>query len=78
MANKYNNAADYQRKADQNNRKISAHTCENDLPKSIQMSIGEDMKKREPLCICWWEGRLVQPLQKSPEVPQNIKNRTTI
>ena len=27
-------------------------------------SVGEDMDKRQPLVICWWEFKLVQPLWK--------------
>ena len=35
-------------------------------------------EEKGTLVHCWWECKLVQPLWKSLEVPQKIKNRTTI
>ena len=41
--------------------------------KKITTSIGEDVEKREPLCATD-----ASTMENSMEVPQKIKNRTTI
>ena len=38
-----------------------------------EQSVGEDVEKREPVCTCWWECKLVQP-----EDPQEVKTRTSL
>ena len=45
------------------------------IKKISEISVGTDMKKKDSWCIC----TLVQPLMKnSMNIPQKIKNRTTI
>ena len=39
--------------------------------------VGKDVG-RGSLLHCWWECKLVRPLWKSVEVPQKIRNRTTL
>lgn len=41
-------------------------------------SVDADVEKKGMLVHCWWECKLVQPIENSPEVPQKTKNRTTI
>ena len=35
-------------------------------------------RERGTLLHCWWECKLVKPLENSVEFPQKVKNRTTL
>ena len=34
---------------------MTSHLSEGLLSKRLKISVGEDVEKREPMCICWWE-----------------------
>ena len=78
------NITTHQGNANQNHIEIPPHTCSNDLPKiksseRKEISVDEDVEKREPWHILDGECKLVQPLwRKSMEVTRKTENKTTI
>ena len=46
-------------------------------PRHIILKLPKVNDKEIPIC-CWWKCKLVQPLWKSMEISNEIKNRTTI
>lgn len=47
------------------------------IKKTTNKYVGEGCGEKGTLIYCWWECKLMQPLWKISEVPQNVLNRTT-
>ena len=67
------NITNHQGNANQNHNELSRH-----MKKTKDISIGEDVDKREPCALVMVMSIGIVIMEKSMDVPQKIKKRTTI
>ena len=48
------------------------------IKKSTNNKCGRGYGEKGTLLHCWWECKLVQPLENSVEIPEKTENRTAI
>ena len=75
------NITNHQGNANQNYNEVSPHTCQDDHDKQNQQNKREEqvlVGKLEPLCTAVRNVNCAATTENSMQVPQKIKNRTTI
>ena len=74
---RWRNTANHQIYANQNPSETSPDTCQNGCYQKEQITVGENVEKGGVLVHCWWERKLVQPLQKTVGVSSKNYEQTS-